>query len=329
MPNDIRPTRLGIEIGGTKLQFGVARHPGQPLLRLVRIEINADDGAQAILRQIADVAPAMISKHRVRSIGIGFGGPVDVASGRTVKSHQVEGWDDFPLADWCRQTLGIRATIGNDCDVAALAEARYGAGQGERVVFYVTVGTGVGGGLVVDGKTYYGAGISASEIGHLRPGPAASGVGDTVESIASGAGIENAIRRRIDAATGSDLQYACDIHDTDDITSRCSGDVNRLTAKIIADAAQAGNQTAADTLDRAVRTLGWAIAQMVSLLSPGAIVVGGGVSLICDRLFLTPLAEATDQFVFPPLRGSYRIARAALGEDVVVQGAITLAGQPA
>ena len=87
-----------------------------------------------------------------------------------IKSHHVDGWDDYPLVDWCRRALSLPATLENDCDAAGLAEARFGAGQGRKVVLFVTVGTGIGGGLVVDGQIYRGNGHGAAEIGHLRPG---------------------------------------------------------------------------------------------------------------------------------------------------------------
>ena len=100
---------------------------------------------QGIRRQIDQAGRRLIAGHSVRAIGIGFGGPVDAAPGRTMKSHQIEGWHDFPLVDWCRQTLALPAAIANDADAAGLAEARFGAGRGQRIVFYITVGSGIGG----------------------------------------------------------------------------------------------------------------------------------------------------------------------------------------
>ena len=115
-----------------------------------------------------------------------LGGPVDAEHGRVIKSHQIEGWDGYPLAEWVQATLNLPAAVANDCDAAAIAEARFGAGQGRHVVFYVTVGSGIGGGLVLDGQIYRGSGPAAAEIGHLRPGLHADRPDETVESIASG-----------------------------------------------------------------------------------------------------------------------------------------------
>ena len=130
----------------------------------------------------------MIRAHGVSAIGYGFGGPID-GGAASRKSHQVGGWENFPLAEWTRERFGIPVVLNNDCDAAALGEAKFGAGRGRRVVFYVTVGTGVGGGLVCGEKVYTGAGSIAAEIGHLRSGLAATSDDDTVERVVAGPGI--------------------------------------------------------------------------------------------------------------------------------------------
>ena len=161
---------LGIEIGGTKLQLGVGSGDGGEFAAFARHDIDISRGAPGILEQIEKSATALSQKHKLERIGIGFGGPVDSERGIVTKSHQVEGWDKFPLARWCQEALGIPTVLGNDCDVASLAEARYGAGKGAGSVFYITVGTGVGGGLVIGGKLHGAGRPAVAEIGHLRPG---------------------------------------------------------------------------------------------------------------------------------------------------------------
>ena len=143
---------LGIEIGGTKLQLGGGEPASTSLATLERFDIVARVRAQGILQQIEQQAPALIEQFKVETIGIGFGGPLDATQGIVTKSHQIQGWDNFPLGPWCQQQLARPTLLGNDCDVATLAEAALGAGKDCRSVFYVTVGTGVGGGFVVDGK---------------------------------------------------------------------------------------------------------------------------------------------------------------------------------
>src|SRR4029450_9698673 len=121
---------LGIEIGGTKLQLGVGTGRDAELTVLVRHDVDPDRGAAGILEEIERSATALIQKHPIERIGFGFGGPCDSVTGVATKRHQAARWDTFPLAAWCRESLGRSAVVGNDCDVAALAEARLGAGRG-------------------------------------------------------------------------------------------------------------------------------------------------------------------------------------------------------
>lgn len=311
---------LGIEIGGTKLQLGVGDGRGGPLVELVRHDVEASRGAAAILEQIAKSAAALIQRHSITRVGIGFGGPVDSASGIVTKSHQVDGWEGYPLANWCRQTLGAAAVLGNDCDVAALAEARCGAGREAASVFYVTVGTGIGGGLVLHGQLHGRGRPAVAEIGHLRPGLAATSGTATVESLASGPAIAAATKARRLVATAD-----AERRDLADLADRCGGNDDRLTAKLVAQAASEGNRTARQILNDAVQALGWAIAQVITLVAPEVVVVGGGVSLLGEELFFAPLRAAVSTYVFGPLAGSYHIVPAGLGELAVVYGAIALA----
>lgn len=310
---------LGIEIGGTKLQLGVSSGDSLKFEEFRRLPVDPQRGAVGIREQIASVARDLIHNHGVRRIGIGFGGPVDSQRGVTTKSHQIDGWEKFPLSEWCQRELDLPAVLGNDCDVATLAESRHGAGRGKRSVFYVTVGTGVGGGCVMDGQMLGRGRPAIAEIGHLRPGIEAIDSHVTVESIASGWGIAATAREllaRSDESTQSDGER---------LLRECDRDPNRLTAVILAEAAKLGNLCALQSLDRAVKTLGWAIAQVITLLAPEVIVVGGGVSKIGDDLFFKPLREYTARYTFPPLKDAYEIVPATLGEEVVVYGAIALA----
>ncbi|MBL9090511.1 MAG: ROK family protein [Planctomycetaceae bacterium] len=299
---------LGIEIGGTKLQLGVGPGDGTLIAEPLRLSVDRDKGAAGIREQIAALGRELVARYGVSSVGVGFGGPVDAATGRTIKSHQITGWDDFPLVEWCRQTLGVaRCTLGNDADLAALAEARYGAGRGRDPVFYVTVGTGIGGGFVRGGKLYAGHGPAAAEIGHLRPGLDALNSHDTVESIASGLAIERAAEHLRDEEVFAPLKPA------------------KITAKELAWAAARGHAPSQAILNRAINTLGWALAQMITLLAPQRVVVGGGVPLLGEEPFYAPLRQAVARYVFPPLAGSYEILPPALGEAMVVHGALALA----
>lgn len=344
---------LGIEIGGTKLQLGVGSASDADLTALVRHDVDPTRGAAGILEEIERSATALIQKHPIDRIGFGFGGPCDGVTGVVTKSHQVAGWEGFPLAAWCRESLGKPAVVGNDCDVAALAEALLGAGRGAASVFYMTVGTGIGGGLVVGGKLF-GAGRPAiAEIGHLRPGLLADRPDMTVESLAAGPGIASAavarmtgVARLLDTLRGRDgdtpseprirraqvRQRLYDVKQTEeeyiaDLMQRAGGDAEQLTAKLVAQAAAEGNAIAGEVLDHACQALGWAIAQVITLVAPEVVVVGGGVSLIGEQFFFAPLRAEVARYVFPPLAGSFRLVPAGLGELAVVHGALLLAAE--
>lgn len=337
---------LGIEIGGTKLQLGVGDGQGPHLTAVTRHEVDPARGAAGILERIESAASALLQKHPIARIGVGFGGPVDAALGVVTKSHQIDGWENFPLGACLREVLGRPVVLGNDCDVAALAEARYGAGRECRSVFYVTVGTGVGGGLVIDGKLHGAGRPAVAEIGHLRPGLHDDRPEMTVESHASGWGIAAAAVARIAGDVSHRMevlrtgvtparreqiqQRLAFVADTEreyiaDLLQRCGGDPEALTTRMIGQAAAEGNEIARVTLAHGTQVLGWAIAQMITLLAPHAVVVGGGVSLLGEQQFFAPLREQTERYLFPPLLGSYRILPAELGELVVVHGAIALA----
>jgi glucokinase len=313
---------LGIEIGGTKLQLGVGTSDGR-IVDLVRRDVEAANGAAGILEQINSATVELGKKHRIEKIGIGFGGPIDAAAGLTTKSHQISGWESFPLAHWCAERFGRPLSLANDCDAAAVGEARFGAGIGAGSVFYVTVGTGIGGGLVIGGSLHGAGRPAAAEIGHLRPGLSADRPEMTVESLAAGPAIAAAASARL-----ADQKDA-DSRDVRDLTSLCGNNPKRLTAKMVAAAAADGNEIAREALNRACQALGWGIAQVITLVAPEIVIVGGGVSLIGEQMFFIPLREAVARYVFPPLADSYKILPAALGELSVVYGAIALAADQA
>lgn len=324
---------LGIEIGGTKLQLGVGAGDGSELVALERLDVDPRRGALGILEAIEQTGARLLARHAVERIGIGFGGPVASATGVVVKSHQIAGWDGLPLGEWCRRTLGKPTQVGNDCDVAALAEARFGAGRGSRIVFYVTVGTGVGGGMVVDGRSFGAFRPAVAEIGHLRPGLIAEHPEQTVEALASGWGLAAAAVARLTGQVSRPLhELRPRVPDSReefqaDLLARCGNRPEQLTARMLAQAAEEGNEWAAAILAQGTQALGWAVAQVITLVAPETIVVGGGVSLAGETLFFEPLRAATARYVFPPLAGSYRIVPAALGERVVVHGALALAAE--
>jgi glucokinase len=315
---------LGIEIGGTKLQLGLGRGDGM-LTALWRGTVEVAAGPEGIRRQITAAVPELLAQAGldcalIKGVGIGFGGPVDDATHTIIKSHQIEGWDSFPLADWITDMLGWSAVLGNDADVAGLAEALFGAGKGLSPIFYITIGSGIGGGFIINGEIYRGCGRGAGEIGHLRvPLPSNAGFWrTTVEDAASGWGIEDEAR-----LLAEDVGWARKPLDL------AADQPGRITARLVGEAAEQGDELALRTLGRAWECLAEAICQVIALLCPRRIVVGGGVSLMGEKLLFEPLRRLVAERVFRPFADCYDIVPAALGEEVVVHGALALARKQA
>jgi glucokinase len=313
---------LGIEIGGTKLQLGIGPGDGA-LCALWRGGVQPSHGADGIRRQIAQAVPdlldqAKLTRDQLRGVGVGFGGPVDDRTTTVIKSHQIEGWDDFPLARWISELVELPAVLGNDAAVAGLAEAAFGAGKALSPVFYVTIGSGIGGGLIIDGRIHRGAGRGAAEIGHLRvPVQTDGGVRHVpLEEVASGWAIQTWARE--------EMRRSAEAHA---LWRGVQGDDPELTTVHVARAAAQGHEAAWYILYRAWDHLAEALCHIIALVCPRRIVIGGGVSLMGEQLLFEPLRKLVAQRVFQPFADCYDIVPAALGEEVVVHGALALAKQ--
>ncbi len=315
---------LGIEIGGTKLQLGIGAGDGN-IAALWRGTVNPAEGSEGIRKQIVAAVPELLAKAKLtrgalRGVGIGFGGPTDDATRTVIKSHQIAGWDGFPLADWVSDLVGVPAVLCNDADVAGLAEALFGAGKGLSPVFYITIGSGIGGGLIIDGQIYRGVGRGAAEIGHLKV--YAEGVERdyytmSLEDCASGWAIADA---------GAGWVEAREHRDTP-LRRLADCDPAKVTGALVAQAAREGDEDALGIIANARNALAQAICQVIVLLCPQRIVIGGGVSLIGEELLFEPLRHFVARDVFLPFAGLTDIVPAALGEEVVVHGALALARQ--
>ncbi len=323
---------LGIEIGGTKLQVGAGPADGT-LAGWIRRRVDPARGAAGIRDQITEAVTTLrdaLDRPRFEAVGIGFGGPLDADRGIITESHQIAGWTGYPLADWARQTLGIRAVVlQNDADTAALGEARAGAGRGCSPLLYVTIGSGIGGGLILDDRIYRGAGQGAVEIGHLwihpEPGPEGPVPGETVrgpqrlEELASGWGMGQAARREARRRiAGADPAIA-------PLARRAGFDPEAITAALVAEVAATGDPLCQAWLAHAAAAFGQGLTHAVTLLGPRRVVLGGGVSLMPEPLWLEPVRAEVDRRVFAPFRGQFDIVTAQLGEAVVLHGALALA----
>lgn len=301
---------LALEIGGTKLQIFAGDAAGVIGQRW-RFDIDPAQGGAGIRARIASALPEILRTQEFAAVGVGFGGPVDGRTGRICCSHQIEGWSDFPLGDWLRERTGQPVIIDNDANVAALGEARCGAGQGSNPVFYVTLGSGVGGGLAVDGNIFHGAKPGESELGHVR----LDRVGTIVEQRCSGWAVDARIREAAGKNPASSL-------------AKLSAGLERGQSRALAPALGGHCPVARALLDDVAGDLALALSHVVHLMHPQVIVLGGGLSLVGE-----PLRAAVERALTPLVMEAFqpgpRVALASLGEDAVPVGALLLAASQA
>ncbi len=298
---------IGIEIGGTKLQVVVGTAAGEILVRRRR-DVDRASGGAGIRAQIAAVLPELLSAYQPAAVGVGFGGPIDWRSGRIECSHQIAGWAEFPLGDWLREQTGLPVAVDNDANVAALGEARFGAGVGADPVFYITMGSGSGGGLVVNGALYHGAKPGEAEIGHVR----LDRQGTKFEDRCSGWAVDRRLRAAAQANPGSRLAA---------LLGAATGGEARFLAPALADECPVARQILAEVAD----DIAFGLSHVVQLFHPEIIVLGGGLSLVGEP-FRQAVAEVLPRYVMDSFQPGPRVVLAGCGEDAVTIGALALAG---
>ncbi|MFT3892496.1 MAG: ROK family protein [Anaerolineales bacterium] len=306
---------IGIEIGGTKTQVGVgSAEVGLLPNGIVRRQVNRERGAQGILSDVASMVEEVLEcthlgLNDIDTVGIGYGGLFDAARGITLKSYQIDGWTDFPLKDWAAGQWGKSVIIENDASTAGLAEYMLGNGRGCSRMFYITAGSGCGGGWILDGKVDSGQGLGAAEIGHMWMPDPETGVLNEFEQLCSGWAIGQRARR---AALGADS-----------VMETLAGSVEKIDARIVYQAAEQGDAIARRILDETCQLFGAGIANVVALLHPQRVILGGGVSLM-GPLFWDALQKEFRARVMPTFAPHVELVPAKLKEDVVVIGALCL-----
>lgn len=300
---------LAIEIGGTKLQL-YAGTPDGEISERCRFPVERAAGGKGIRQQIEAALPALVKRWQPHAIGVGYGGPVNASTGRVAKSHHLAGWNDYPLGKWLTKRTGLPAFIENDANVAALGEARHGAGRDFNPVLYVTLGSGVGGGLVTGGRIFHGAPPGETEIGHLR----LDREGTILEDRCSGWSVDRRVQREAQAHPESALAQL--------IRKAPPGNEARHLRMALAH----GDRLAEQILGETMESLAFGLSHAVHLLHPEVIVVGGGLSLLGEPLRVK-LAEMLPRFLMNAFLPGPRILLAALREDAVPVGALTLAAE--
>jgi glucokinase len=311
---------LGIDLGGTKILTAVADAEGKMLSRDHSIT-PAKEGQEAVVDSILEsigraLKQAGMAATGLAAIGIGAPGLSNPETGILFTSPNLPGWKDVPLRDIIQRELGTKAFLINDANAAAVGELYFGAGRGARNFIYITVSTGIGGGIIIDGRLYTGSHGTAGELGHMTiddEGPPCNcGNRGCWETLASGTALAREARRSIqDGAATSILEYA-------------GGDPERINAEVIHEAAQAGDRLATELIARTAYYLGVGLANLINIFNPELIVIGGGLANMGDRL-LKPAYDEAGRRAFPPSFREVRFARAELGRNSGVLGAAAFA----
>lgn len=321
-PNAGNKRWIGVDIGGTKTAVVLCHEP-PAIIERVAFPTLPEQGPDRALRLIQQTIHRMLQTHgvgagQVEAIGISCGGPLDRKVGVIQSPPNLPTWDDVPVVAALQREFGIHCRLENDANAGALAEHRFGAGRGVQHMIFLTMGTGLGAGVIIDGRLYHGASDMAGEIGHIRltaSGPIGYNKVGSIEGWASGGGMAQAAYRQVTAAI-----------EKGEVTSLAAQfSINRiLTAKDVADAARQGDELAKQIIrDTGIR-LGEALAILVDLLNPEVIVIGGLAMRLGESL-LTPARATMEKEALPAAARACKIVPALLGEQIGDIAAICVA----
>ncbi len=308
---------LGVDLGGTKIAAALATTRGEMLVR-GRSPTHAQAGPDAVIEGICATINEVLSAKalepsRLLGIGIAAAGIIDSANGKVIFSPNLPGWHEVPLRDAIEQQFGIPTYLGNDANLAALGEWHFGVGEKVANLIYVTVSTGIGGGIIADGKLYTGACGAAGEIGHMTidvngPRCRCGNVG-CWEALASGTALaREAVMRITEGARTSIIELV-------------GGDVSKIDAKIVGLAARQGDELAQDLVSHLGYYFGVGLANLVNIFNPELILIGGGVAKIGD-LLLQPAIKVVKERAFSASANAVEIKPAILGDDSGIMGAV-------
>jgi len=304
---------IAIEIGGSKLQVVAGTSTGEIVERR-RYVVDRAAGGEGIRAQISEAVKGLMKQWEIVAIGVGYGGPVDWRTGKIVKSYHISGWDGFALGSWLRDLSDLPTFVDNDANVAALGEAHHGGGRGYNPVFWLNSGSGVGGGLVVDGRLYHGALPGEMEIGHMR----LDRNGAIVENLCSGWTIDRRIQKEVAQNPNSILAALVK-------EAGYSGDTEpNGEAKTLTPALDKQCPVAELILGDAANDMAFALSHVTHLVHPEIIVIGGGISLLGEPL-RSRLETALPRWLMDAFHPGPKIALASLKEDAVPVGALVLA----
>lgn len=312
---------IGVDIGGTKCAITYGHNNGSALELLDEARFPTKTVDETIIA-IIDATEQMIAKHQlnkkdVAAIGISCGGPLDSQRGLIMSPPNLPGWDGIPIVDKISGHFGIRTGLQNDANACALAEWKCGAGRGANNMVFMTFGTGLGAGLILDGKLYTGSNDNAGELGRIRLsefGPVGYGKAGSFEGFCSGAGIAQIARMLI----LEKLQMGV-------VVDWCgAAELEQLTAQKVAEEAFKGDELALEIFQISARKLGEGLSIIIDLLNPETIVIGG-VYTRCSELMETEMLRIINRETLPDAGKVCRVLPSALGEQIGAYSALSVA----
>jgi glucokinase len=307
---------VAVDLGGTKMAVTIISDDYRVLAREYHPTLGEEGVDSVISRMISAVkqlvASCGMTMSQLCGISLAAAGAIDSQRRVITLSPNLPGWRDIPLGSIIEQRLGIRTWLLNDANAAALGEHHLGAGRGVDNLIYLTIGTGIGGAIIIDGKLYTGACGSAGEMGHMTvevngPRCECGNVG-CLETLASGRAIAREAKKRLSAGGRSSL------------TEAVAGKIEDITAKEVATAAQQGDALANDVIKHVASYLGAGMVNLVNIFNPEVIIVGGGVATMGD-LLLDPGRQVVKERAFPISAAAVRIVTTELGNDAGLVGA--------
>ena len=312
---------VGIDLGGTNIAAGVMPTDGTREIAMRMVQTRAEEGAEAVVDRIAALVEDVIAQTQLETgavrtdflgVGIGSPGPLDRARGVVIVTPNL-GWRDFPLRDEVSSRVNLPATLDNDANCATIGEWWCGAAKGGRNVVGLTIGTGIGGGLILDGKLYHGASDAAGEIGHTTIDSTGRrckcGNYGCLEAYTSGPAIAERAREVLE---GDDRSL---------LTEMVDGDLKKITAQTVFEASKRGDRVALDVVRDTAHFLGVGISNLINIFNPDTFVIAGGVTQAGDLLF-DPLRAEVRRRAFRPSVEACRIVPGALPLSAGVVGAV-------
>jgi len=313
---------IGLDIGGTKCAviYGVAQ--GNELKVVDKLRFPTTGVTETIHNLCSSIEEMMgkhsLTKERVAAIGISCGGPLDSVKGIVMSPPNLPGWDNIPIVKTITETFGIPAAIQNDANACALAEWKFGAGRDSRNMVFMTFGTGLGAGLILNGALYSGTNDNGGELGHIRLsdfGPVGYGKAGSFEGFCSGSGIAQLAKSRV----SEKLQMG-------EKPALCASadQLDQITAQRVAEAAVAGDPLAKEIYDISGEYLGRGLSLVIDMLNPELIVIGS-IYTRCEQLLAPACQKVIEREALPLARKVCRLVPAELGEAIGDMAALSVA----